>query len=148
ATNSAYVESRQTRRKYPVNWAFMNPQDMRDAGVADGTTIEIVSESGRLRGVAKAEAGLRRGVVSMTHMFGPIRSGADPHSDGGSNVGQLTSLERWLEPVNYMPRFSGIPVNVRPVRPERPTRTHSKVTGDQATRSHGNRPSEDVVSDV
>ena len=113
AMNSAYRDSTRVRRKYPVNWAYMNPDDMRDADIADGATIEIASEAGRIRGIAKAEDRLRRGVVSMTHMFGPIKSAADPMADGGANVGQLTSLERWLEPINFMPRFSGIPVRVR-----------------------------------
>jgi predicted molibdopterin-dependent oxidoreductase YjgC len=31
----------------------------------------------------------------------------------GSHTGRLTSLEHCLEPINFMPRFSGIPVNVR-----------------------------------
>jgi hypothetical protein len=48
----------------------------------------------------------------MTHMFGPLVSTGDPDADGGANVGQLTSLRQGLEPINFMPRFSGIPVNV------------------------------------
>lgn len=113
AMNGAYRDSTRARRKYPVNWAYMNPDDMHEADIADGATIEIVSEAGRIVGIARAEDRLRRGVVSMTHMFGPIKSIADPMADGGANVGQLTSLDRWLEPINFMPRFSGIPVQVR-----------------------------------
>jgi hypothetical protein len=32
----------------------------------------------------------------------------------GSHTGRLTSLQYHLEPINFMPRFSGIPVNVTP----------------------------------
>lgn len=113
AMNSAYVDSRRARRKYPVNWTYMNPQDMAEAGIEEGDAVEIVAEAGTIGGVAKAEDRLRRGVVSMTHMFGPIVGTGDAQADRGSNVGQLTSLEKYLEPINFMPRFSGIPVAVR-----------------------------------
>ena len=47
-------------------------------------------------------------------MFGPLVSTDDPEADEGANVGQLCSLTRVLEPVNFMPRFSAIPVTVQP----------------------------------
>lgn len=114
AMNSAYRDSAGTGRKYPVNWAHMNPQDMEAEGIAEGATIEISSEAGAILGVAKAEARLRRGVVSMTHLFGDMAASTDPWTQRGSNTGRLSSLERYLEPINFMPRFSGIPINVRP----------------------------------
>jgi anaerobic selenocysteine-containing dehydrogenase len=110
--NGAYRDSKEARRRFPVNPAHMNPQDMREAGVAEGDTIEIASPFGRIRTLAKGEERLRRGVISMTHMFGPLTGSGDPVADGGANVGQLTSLTEQVEPINYMPRFSAIPVNV------------------------------------
>jgi anaerobic selenocysteine-containing dehydrogenase len=115
AMNSAYRDSAGVGRKYPVNWAHMNPQDMEADGIAEGATIEISSEAGAILGVAKAEARLRRGVVSMTHLFGDMAASTDPWTQRGSNTGRLSSLERYLEPINFMPRFSGIPINLRPV---------------------------------
>lgn len=117
AMNSAYRDSRQVQRKYPVNWAYMNPDDMRDAGIADGATIEIESEAGKILGVARGEDRLRRGVVSMTHLFGTLGQSTDPRAQRGSNTGALTSLKDHIEPINFMPRFSAIPVNVRPMQP-------------------------------
>ena len=114
AMNSAYRDSSGTGRKYPVNWAHMNPQDMAAEGFAEGAIIEIESEAGRILGVAKAEDRLRRGVVSMTHLFGDMRPSTDPWAQRGGNTGRLSSLDRYLEPINFMPRFSGIPINVRP----------------------------------
>lgn len=114
AMNSAYRGAEGTARKYPVNWAHMNPQDMAAEGLAEGALIEITSEAGRILGVAKAEDRLRRGVVSMTHLFGDMAPSTDPWAQRGSNTGRLSSLERCLEPINFMPRFSGIPINVRP----------------------------------
>ena len=111
--NGAYRGSDEMLRRFPVNFAHMNPDDMTDSGLKDGDIIEIESEFGRVKTAAKAEPQLRRGVVSMSHMFGKLISEDEPYAEGGANVGELTSLERWLEPINNMPRFSGIPVNVR-----------------------------------
>ena len=117
AINSAYRESREARRRYPVNYAYMNPEDMRAAGIEDNDEIELASEFGAVRTRARPEDRLRRGVVSMTHMFGPLFSTGDLEADGGANLGQLTSLSAHVEPINFMPRFSGIPVKVEPVDP-------------------------------
>ena len=115
AVNSAYRESREARRRYPVNYAYMNLDDMAAAGIADVATVEIVSRFGRIQTLARAEMRLRRGVVSMTHMFGPLVSTGDVRADGGANVGQLTSLTEQLQPINFMPRFSGVPVKVQAI---------------------------------
>ncbi|MCX7865417.1 MAG: hypothetical protein N2423_10365, partial [Novosphingobium sp.] len=112
ALNGAHRDSKASRKRYPVNWAYMNPEDMACDGITEGAMVTITSEFGEIRSFARAEDRLRRGVVSMTHMFGPLSGSGDPLADGGANVGQLTSLTRWLEPINFMPRFSGIPVNV------------------------------------
>jgi anaerobic selenocysteine-containing dehydrogenase len=113
ALNGAYRDSREARRRYPVNFAYLNPGDMLDMGIADGDTVEIASDMGTVRTMAKAEDRLRRGVVSMTHMFGSLVGSGDPVRDGGANVGQLTSLTASLQPINFMPRFSAVPVSVR-----------------------------------
>ena len=112
AVNSAFRESKRTRRRYPVNYAYMNPDDMRDADIGNDDLVEIRSSCGSLHTLARADDRLRRGVVSMTHMFGPLVGGFDPVAEGGANVGQLTSLTEHLQPINFMPRFSAIPVNV------------------------------------
>ena len=74
-----------------------------------------ISESGEevIRVQSGAESQLRRGVVSMTHLYGSLAPSADPYTQRGSHTGRLTSLQKYLEPINFMPRFSGIPVNIR-----------------------------------
>jgi hypothetical protein len=42
-----------------------------------------------------------------------MAASTDPWAQRGSNTGRLSSLDRYLEPINFMPRFSGIPINVR-----------------------------------
>lgn len=113
AMNSAYRDSAQATRKYPVNWAYMNPDDMRQDGIAEMARIEIRSEVGSILGIAREDASLRRGVVSMTHLYGSLAPCTNPDQQRGSWTGQLTSLQDPLEPINCMPRFSGIPVNLR-----------------------------------
>ena len=112
ALNSAYRDSSAARRRYPVNWAYFNPEDMADEGIAEGEIIRLQSEAGSVLGTVKPDNGLRRGVISMTHMFGDLGPSTDPTGQGGSFTGRLTSLQNCLEPINFMPRFSGIPVNV------------------------------------
>lgn len=114
AINGAYRHSREAKRRYPVNFAYMNPDDMARDGLSEGDAVEIASDDGTVRTQVKAEDRLRPGVVSMTHMFGPLVSTDDPEADEGANVGQLCSLTKVLEPVNFMPRFSAIPVTVQP----------------------------------
>lgn len=113
ALNGAFRHSREARRRFPVNWAWMNPQDMVREGLAEGDLVEIASETGAIRTRVKGEERLRPGVVSMTHMFGPLVSTGDSDADGGANVGQLCSLTRHREAVNFMPRFSAVPINVK-----------------------------------
>jgi anaerobic selenocysteine-containing dehydrogenase len=112
AVNSAYRESARTRRRYPVNYLYMNRSDMVDAGIEHDAQVDIRSSHGAIRTLARADDRLRPGVVSITHMFGPLISSGDPLADGGANVGQLTSLVHHLQPINFMPRFSAIPVSV------------------------------------
>lgn len=112
AMNSAYRDAARTRKKYPVNWAYMNPQDMQDKGIIEGQEIRLESEFGSVAAIVKPEAQLRRGVVSMTHLFGKPNSKAGPMEQAGSFSGQLTSLQKYLEPINFMPRFSGVPINI------------------------------------
>jgi anaerobic selenocysteine-containing dehydrogenase len=113
AMNSAYRDSPRTHKKHPVNWAYMNPQDMTEEGIEDHACIEIQSEAGHILGIAKAEARLRRGVLSMTHLYGSLEPSTHPAKQRGSHTGRLTSLRQYLEPINFMPRFSGIPINIR-----------------------------------
>lgn len=112
ALNGAYRDSRGSRRRYPVNYAYFNPQDLAEAGLEEGDKVSIASAYGAVNTVARADERLRRGVVSMTHMFGPLVGTGDVERDGGANVGQLTSLSDHLQPINFMPRFSAVPVKV------------------------------------
>jgi anaerobic selenocysteine-containing dehydrogenase len=111
AMNCAYRDAERTRARYPLNYAFMNPDDMAREGISEGDTISIQSAHGAINGEAKAEQQLRRGVISMTHMFGALLPSEDDQVKG-SFTGRLCSLEQHLQSINFMPRFSGIPVTL------------------------------------
>jgi anaerobic selenocysteine-containing dehydrogenase len=113
--NSAGRDIAKLTRKYRYNPAFMHPDDLRALDVAPGEVIEIESERATILGVAEAEEGLRRGVISMPHGFGDL-PGAEADArvrEIGSNTGRLSSVERDYDPYTGIPRMSSIPVNVR-----------------------------------
>ena len=113
--NSAGRDIAKLTRKYRYNPAFMHPDDLRALGVAPGEVIEIESARSSILGVAEAEEGLRRGVISMPHGFGDLPgSQADARvREIGSNTGRLSDVERDYDPYTGIPRMSSIPVNVR-----------------------------------
>jgi len=113
--NSAGRDIAKLTRKYRYNPAFMHPDDLRSLGVAPGEVIEIESARASILGVAEAEEGLRRGVISMPHGFGDLPgSQADAKvREIGSNTGRLSDVERDYDPYTGIPLMSSIPVNVR-----------------------------------
>ncbi len=61
----------------------------------------VRSEHGELTGIAKVDASIRRGAVSV------------PHGHAGANVNLLTSKDD-IDPLTGMTRYSGIPVTLHP----------------------------------
>jgi anaerobic selenocysteine-containing dehydrogenase len=111
--NSAYSNASKTRLRFPVNPAFMNPQDMDDKGFANGDLIDITSAHGLVVAAVQRDPGLQRGVVSMSHGWGVVDSATDPEGHRGAFVGRLISVEADLQPFNYMPLQSAIPIAIR-----------------------------------
>jgi anaerobic selenocysteine-containing dehydrogenase len=113
--NSSGRDLPQHLRRRHDNPAFMHPEDLHALGVEEGALVRIRSAHDAIVGVVAAEAGLRRGVVSMSHCFGDV-----PGHDGdvraiGSNTGRLVSVEHDYDPYSGIPRMSAIPVQVEPV---------------------------------
>jgi anaerobic selenocysteine-containing dehydrogenase len=80
---------------------IIHPDDAAAAGVADNAPLAVRSEHGELTGVAKVDAAVRRGAVSV------------PHGHAGANVNLLTSKDD-IDPLTGMTRYSGIPVTLHP----------------------------------
>ncbi|MBK7250896.1 MAG: molybdopterin-dependent oxidoreductase [Gammaproteobacteria bacterium] len=101
-------------RKSRHNPAFMHPDDLAALTVAPGELIEIRSDYGTILGIAEADPGLRRGLVSMTHAFGDLPGGDEAAlaRTAGSNIGRLIPVDRDFDPHSGIPRMSAVPVSV------------------------------------
>lgn len=81
---------------------ILNPADAAAAGVEDGQPVLVRSARGEIRCVAKVDAKVRSGVVSV------------PHGHEDANVNYLTDA-REVDAVTGMARYSGVAVTVHPV---------------------------------
>jgi anaerobic selenocysteine-containing dehydrogenase len=75
--------------------------DTNAAGVTDDQKLIVRSEHGELTGVARVDASVRRGAVSV------------PHGHAAANVNLLTSKDD-IDLVTGMTRYSGVPVSLHP----------------------------------
>ena len=97
------------KKRRPYNPAFLAPGDMREMSLQNGDRIRISSDFGSVEAFAEMDERLRPGVVSIAHGFGGL-PGDDP--DTGTCVNLLIDSRENVEPINAMPRMSGIPVNI------------------------------------
>ena len=79
----------------------IHPDDAAAAGLADDQRLIVRSEHGEMTGIARVDASVRRGAVSV------------PHGHAGANVNRLTSKDD-IDSVTGMTRYSGIPVSLHP----------------------------------
>ena len=79
----------------------IHPDDAAAAGVSDDQRLVVCSAHGELTGIARVDASIRRGAVSV------------PHGYAVANVNLLTSKDD-IDPVTGMTRYSGVPVSLRP----------------------------------
>jgi anaerobic selenocysteine-containing dehydrogenase len=102
--------SRRQRRKMNQSLSFLgeaadiilHPDDAAAREIADGQKVRVRNAAGEIELVAKVDAGMRRGVVSIAH----------GHQHG--NVNFLTSVEA-VDPLGGMALYTGVPVEVEPV---------------------------------
>ncbi len=106
--NTVGINLSATNRRHPHNPAYMHPGEFGPLGIEAGDRIEIASEHGRVEAIAEADDSLRPGVVSISHCWGGTVDGDGP----GTNINSLISSEKNLQPINAMPRMSGVPVNI------------------------------------
>ena len=122
--NTMFHRLDEVRRRLPANVACLHPEDMRSLTLADGQSVEIRSAHGAIRLPARADATVRRQVVSVTHGWGDLLDDPDDSvfpSSPGVNVNLLTSADVRLDPINAMPQLTGIPITVHPLEPAPPS---------------------------
>lgn len=109
-TSCRHFETAQKRAAY--NPLSAHPEDLDRFGLADGAECWVVSDNGRIPAIARGDDTLKRGVVSMTHGFGWLVGEKIDYRKQGSSISLLISLDRDCEPLQAMPRMSGVPVRV------------------------------------
>jgi anaerobic selenocysteine-containing dehydrogenase len=91
--------------------AYLHPDDLITLGLGENGEIEIASETGSIIALVRADARLRRGVVSISHCRGPM-----PEENGARTRGGSTSLlvrtDKQIEAINAMPVMTAIRVNI------------------------------------
>ena len=107
--NSSYQNAQKVKARHVMAPLYMNPQHMVDAGLGEGDVAHIQSATGSILGEVRKDPGLRPGVVSMPSCWGR----ADRRGNATSLTNRLVSLDEGITAINFMPRQSGIPVNVR-----------------------------------
>lgn len=101
------------RRKGVTNYAYINPDDLRNLNIDSESLIEIRSSSGAISGVARASDDLKPGVISMAHAFGDDESDAKNVRKQGSSTNRLVSDEQHFDPITGQARQSAIPVAIK-----------------------------------
>lgn len=107
------------KKLMPYNPAYLNPGDMADLQLSDDDWIEVRSDNGAIKVIVRADATVRRGVVSISHCFGYLTDDEDFNQHGAS-TNLLISTTRDLQTINAMPRMSGIPVAIKAIAGQRP----------------------------
>jgi anaerobic selenocysteine-containing dehydrogenase len=114
-SNTSCRDFPSARARAPYNPLGIHPEDLTRLGMADGDWAHIVSDNGRIPAIVRADATLKPGVVSMTHGFGGMPGEPEDYLRQGANIAPLISLARDCEPLQAMPRMSGVPVRIEPL---------------------------------
>jgi anaerobic selenocysteine-containing dehydrogenase len=111
-SNTSCRSFRSARERAPFNPLCAHPRDLARFGIGDGADCWVVSDNGRIPAIARADETLKPGVVSMTHGYGWLAGEDFDYREKGSSISLLISLDRDCEPLQAMPRMSGVPVRV------------------------------------
>jgi anaerobic selenocysteine-containing dehydrogenase len=127
--NSNWVEHEPLKRRWRTNPAFMHPADMAVLGLASGDLIRITSRRASVVAVTEAEAGVKRGCISLAHGWGANPDeGSDPFIDGAT-TSRLSDNETNCDRFSGIPIMSAIPVSIERVEtaPESMTKAAAPV---------------------
>jgi len=103
--------------KRPTNYLYMNPEDGKERGIVDGSTVIVESAVGKLSIPVKLTDEMMRGSAALPHGWGHQQADglkvAQRHP--GVNVNVLTPLGvEAADPLSGMSHLTGIVVRVRP----------------------------------
>lgn len=113
--NTTYRNLPQIRRRMPYNPVWIHPDDLAALGVEAGATATIRSAHGEVRAVLEPDPSMRQGVVSMSHGWGGLPGNEVYRYHGASTNDLVPDDDLNVEPINGMPWFSALPVDIVPV---------------------------------
>lgn len=111
--NSWMHNSERLTRGRPRHQLLMNPADLADRSIADGTRVRVTSRVGSVEVEVAASDDLMPGVVSLPHGYGHARDGvlmSRSRDVAGVSVNDLTDPE--LLDVSGNAALNGVPVSV------------------------------------
>ncbi|WP_171905864.1 molybdopterin-containing oxidoreductase family protein [Sphingobium phenoxybenzoativorans] len=111
--NSMYRRTPGMHKRHD-NPAFMAPADLERLHIQPGTPIRISSPHGEIIAIAEAGAGLRPGVVSMSHGYGAMPGEDEDPSRGGANVNRLLRMDELHDSISGIPLMGAVPVAIEP----------------------------------
>jgi len=110
--NTSCREFPTARKRTPFNPLAMHHQDLARLQLQEGQMVTVRSENGTITASVKRDDTLKPGVVSMTHGYGKQPGERENYLQAGSSLSPLISLQQHCEPLQAMPRMSGIPISV------------------------------------
>jgi anaerobic selenocysteine-containing dehydrogenase len=114
--NSNGTQLAAIRARTPTNAAYLHGDELTKLGVTEGDRVELTSSHGRATFTVARDDRLRTGVVATTHCWGVLPDTPSNHSNDGTCVNLLIDADRHYEPINAMPHFSAVPVDIARVR--------------------------------
>jgi len=111
-SNTSCRTFKSARERASYNPLCAHPQDLARFGLGNGAECWVISDHGRIPAIARADETLKPGVVSMTHGYGWLVGEEFDYRERGASISLLISLDRDCEPLQAMPRMSGVPVRV------------------------------------
>lgn len=100
-------------RKRTYNPVLMHPDSMRELALAEGDSVWVENDNGRVEGIVEASEQLGPGTIAFAFGWGNPHD-PRPVRERGSNIQQLTSDDWRHDSVSGLALQSAIPVNVRP----------------------------------
>jgi anaerobic selenocysteine-containing dehydrogenase len=100
------------------NPLYVNPDDARDRGLAEGTPVRVRNANGEVETTVRYDDCLMRGVVAMTHGWGNDRTPGMrlAHRHPGANANALLPAGPGsFEPLSNQAHMTGVAVEVAPL---------------------------------
>lgn len=112
--NSLGLHIDEVRTRHPYNALYVHPDDLAQIDVADGGLVRVAVDTGSIFARVKADATMRRGVVSISHCWGGLPDADLAFEALGASTNLLTRTDKMVETINAMPQMTAIPVSVEP----------------------------------